>query len=389
MLRAATVDELDDVMRGWVDPVNNLVSADVDGSICSRTVGCIPVRSRANGWGPVPGWTDDHEWKGVVPHDELPRAKNPDGGLIITANQRIVGDDYPHFLGLDYARPDRARRLHDRLDGATDVTVDDVAMVHRDRRSLPADVWVERLIAIEVRGDWERRAIDALRAWDRVMDGDSVAAAVYLVTRDAAGRIIAHDPRLAVLRAPLRTEPAATFQPLELRLWPMLTALLAADDRTLLPDGQTWGHLLEAALADAVGVLRTLLGDDVAAWRWDAVHRCAPSHPLSAFRPDVATGLDPPSVEMSGDSDTVFNAAHAVGHGFGVTGASVARYVFDLADRRQSRWVVPLGASGDVTSPHFADQQAAWAAGDLVVAWADWDDLAARGDATRLTPVAR
>jgi penicillin amidase len=334
----------------------------------------------------VPGWTDDHEWTGVVAHEELPRAKDPDGGLIVTANQRIVGDDYPHFLGLDYARPDRARRLHDRLDGATEVTVDDLALVHRDRRSLPADVWVPRLVAIEGHDEWERRAIDALRTWDRVMDGDSVAAAVYLVTRDAAGRIIAHDPRLSALRRPLTSEPTATFQPLELRLWPMLTALLAADDRTLLRDGQTWGDLLDAALADAIGVLRGLLGDDVSAWRWGTVHTCAPSHPLSASRPDVATGLDPPPVEMSGDSDTVFNAAHAAGSGFGVTGASVARYVFDLADRRQTRWVVPLGASGDATNPHFADQQAAWAVGSLLPAWADWADLAVRGDPTRLTP---
>jgi penicillin amidase len=89
---------------------------------------------------------------------------------------------------------------------------------------------------------------------------------------------------------------------------------------------------------------------------------------------------------MSGDSDTVFNAAHAAGYGFGVTGASVARYVFDLADRRQSRWVVPLGSSGDVTSPHFADQQAAWAAGDLLPAWAEWGELAARGEPARLIP---
>ena len=388
MLRAATVDELDDVMRAWVDPVNNLVSADIDGSISYRTVGRIPVRPRANAWGLVAGWSDEHEWSGVVPHDELPRAKDPDDGLIVTANQRIVGDDYPHYLGLDYARPDRARRLHDRLDGAIDATVDDLALVHRDRRSLPADVWVERLVTLEGRDGWEHRALDALRTWDRVMDADSVAATVYLVTRDAAGRILAHDPRLAPMRAPLESEPTATFQPLELRLWPLLTSLLAADDRTLLRDGQTWSEVLAAALTDGIGVLRTSLGDDVRMWRWGALHTCAPSHPLSATRPDVATGLDPPPVEMSGDSDTVFNAAHPAGAGFGVTGASVARYVFDLADRRQSRWVVPLGTSGDVTSEHFADQQAAWAVGDLLPAWAEWDDLAARGEPSRLTPKA-
>ncbi|MEX0664892.1 MAG: penicillin acylase family protein [Acidimicrobiia bacterium] len=390
MLRAANVDELDDVMRSWVDPVNNFVSADVDGNIGYRTVGRVPVRSPANAWGPVPGWTDEYEWSGVVSHDELPRTKNPAGGLIVTANQRIVGDAYPHHLGLDYARPDRARRLHDRLDDAVDVTVEDMALVHRDRRSLPADVWVEHIAAIDGRDEWERDSIGALRAWDRAMDADSIGAAVYLAVRDAAGRIIAHDPRLAALRAPLEGEPSATFLPLELRLWPLLTELLAVDDRTLLGDEQTWTELLAGAVTNGVGVLRTLLGDDVGAWRWGALHSCAPSHPLSAVRPDVAIELDPAPIEMGGDSDTVFNAAHPAGFGFGVTGASVARYVFDLGDRRNSRWVVPLGASGDRGSEHFADQQRAWAAGELLRAWASWNDLAAIGsDSTRLSSGAR
>ena len=76
--------------------------------------------------------------------------------------------------------------------------------------------------------------------------------------------------------------------------------------------------------------------------------------------------LDPPGVGIGGEWDTVFSSSHPAGFGFGVASASVARYAFDLADRSQSRWVVPLGASGDAASPHFADQQQAWAAGELV-----------------------
>lgn len=366
MLRARNVDELDDVMRAWVDPVHNFVSADVDGNIAYRTVGRIPVRSGANAWGPVPGWDDEHEWQGLVPYDELPRLCNPDSGLIITANQRIVGTAYPHYLGMDYARPDRALRLHDRLDHATGARAVDMTEVHRDRRSLAADVWVERIGRVQGRDDWEVGALAALREWDRVMDADSAAAAVYVAVRDAAGRIVAHDPRLASLRSPAPGEPRATFAPLELRLWPLLTALLAHDDTTLLPRGDTWDDVLARVLADGVGVLRTVLGDDMSAWRWGALHVCAPSHPLSALRPEWEGRLDPPAVEVGGEWDTVFCTAHAAGTSFGVTSASVARYVFDLADRTKSAWIVPLGASGDASSPHFADQQRAWAAGELV-----------------------
>jgi penicillin amidase len=298
--------------------------------------------------------------------------RNPPSGTIVTANQRIVGDGYPHHLGLDYARPDRARRVHDRLAGLVDATVDDMAAVHRDTRSLAADVWVPRLVTLEPSDAFERSALDRLRDWDRTMERASVAAAVYVVTRDALCRRLAHDPRLTPLRTPFPDEPAGTFQPLELRIWALSTGLLEAGDTTLLPTGRSWDDELSGALADAVGILRTALGDDVDGWRWGALHEARPHHPLALVRPDAAALLDPPAVSMSGEWDTVMCAAHPAGHGFGVTSASVARYAFDLADWDRSGWIVPLGSSGDARSPHFADQQSAWAGGELVPMRYSW-----------------
>jgi len=376
MLRARTVAELDSVMRAWVDPVNNFVSADVDGTIAYRTVGRVPVRSRANAWGPVPGWTGDHEWDGVIAYEELPHARDPEGGLIVTANQRIVDDSYPHFLGLEYARPDRAIRVHAHLDGVHDATVDTMAAVHRDRRSLAADLWVERLLRLEPRDRWERAALEHLRTWDRIMDRHSAGAAVYVVVRDAACRHVAHNPALAPLRAPFPGEPAGTWQPLELRLWTALPGLLVRDDPVLLAADDSWDDVLVAALADGVGVLRTALGDEAGAWRWGALHVAAPRHPLGREE------LDSPATEVGGEWDTVMSAAHPAGYGFGVTTASVARYVFDLADWDRSAWVVPLGASGDPTSAHFADQQATWAEGELVAMRWSWDAIEQGAEST-------
>ena len=59
----------------------------------------------ANAWLPVPGWTGEYEWTGLVPFEEMPRARNPEQGFIATANQRIVGPDFPHYISLDYAPP--------------------------------------------------------------------------------------------------------------------------------------------------------------------------------------------------------------------------------------------------------------------------------------------
>jgi penicillin amidase len=239
------------------------------------------------------------------------------------------------------------------------------------------------MLTIEPADEWERAALDRLRTWDRCLSRDSVAATVYVVTRDALCRRLAHHPALGAVRAPLPDEPAGTFQPLELRLWALSTGLLAAGDTTLLPGGRTWGDELAASLTDAIGVLRTALGDDVDAWEWGKLHQARPRHPLGVVGPEAASVLDPPGVAMCGEWDTVMCAAHPAGHGYGVSTTSVARYVFDLADWEQSAWIVPLGSSGDSSSPHFADQQAAWSRGELVPMRYGWDGIEA--SATRST----
>ena len=93
MLESA--DDLVESQRRWVDPCNNFLFADVDGNYGYLCRGRIPVRSRVNGWLPVPGWTGEHEWQGDIPFEELPVSINPQEGYIATANNRPVGEDYP------------------------------------------------------------------------------------------------------------------------------------------------------------------------------------------------------------------------------------------------------------------------------------------------------
>jgi penicillin amidase len=54
---------------------------------------------------------------------------------------------------------------------------------------------------------------------------------------------------------------------------------------------------------------------------------------------------------------------------------SVARYVFDTNDWNNSRWIVPLGASGHPGSPHYADQAPIWAEVAMLPMLYDWDRI--------------
>ncbi|HBD85498.1 MAG TPA: hypothetical protein DC056_15950, partial [Dehalococcoidia bacterium] len=52
MLLAKNADEIDESMRQWVDPCNNLVFGDTQGNIGYLNRGQVPIRTIANAWLP-------------------------------------------------------------------------------------------------------------------------------------------------------------------------------------------------------------------------------------------------------------------------------------------------------------------------------------------------
>lgn len=383
MLTAGNVTELDAAMRNWVDPCNNLIMGDTEGNIAYLTRGKVPVRSMSNAWLPVPGWTGEHEWRGLVPFEEMPRVGNPDTGYIATANNRIVGADFPHYIALDYAPPSRAQRIVTHLAGIEGATANDMAAIHADRISIPSALFVALLDGYEPDGPAVSGALAALRSWDGGMERDSAAAAIYIVMRDQLTRAFLEQPHIAPLRVnPFVDEPpligAGTF------MWWVIPGLINAGDTALLPVGDTWGGWAAAALERAVAQLTAELGEDRQAWGWGALHRTNPNHPIVLAVPELRSVLNPPSVAMGGDGDTPQAAAILPTMALTVAGTSVTRYIFDVADWDNSRWIVPLGTSGHPGSPHFADQAERWSNVEYIPMTYSWDKVEA-GAATRMT----
>lgn len=391
MLRARSVDELDAAMGTWVDPANNFVMADRHGMIGYLLRGRIPLRAPANGWLPVPGWDGEHEWRGNIPFAELPRVRNPQTGWIVTANDRIVPNEYPHYVALDWAAPHRALRIISRLGAIERATVPDMAAVHKERVSLPSRAFTDRLGEVSADDERVAAAKALLRAWDGTMDPAAVAPTIYAVWREQTTAAVLEGPVLRALQEIPLAQETVPLRMLSIagRLRGPLTALLARDDTSVLAPGETWGAVLSAALARAVGWLTDHLGPEMAAWTWGRLHTTAPKHTLAFTFPDLAGLLNPPAVPAGGDGDTPQAAAYAglTGTGFTLTNTSVARYCFDTADWDNSGWVVPLGSSGHPGSPHYADQVEAWRDVRLLPMRYDWERLAREAEAMqRLEP---
>ncbi|MBL6079678.1 penicillin acylase family protein [Belnapia sp. T18] len=348
MLRAGSVDELYAATAGWGLIDHNLVAADTAGHIGQLVRATLPRRPRANGWLPVPGWTGEHEWEGWIPHAEMPRVIDPPGGVIVTANNRVVADDHPDYLCTDCHPPYRARRIAELIAAGESLTAAGAAAVHADVLSPNALLLRKRLTALAQPAEADAARLRALLlGWDGRMAVGSEAATAYIALRRTLTALLVERSGLAgVASHPYLAVPPGVV-PMN-QLWWCLPRLLRDDDTALL-GGWSWAEALAEALRRAAAEpLRP----------WGEAHAPRFAHPLTPLFPKA--GLDPTARPLGGDGDTVLAVGMLPSAGPAATYGALARYAFDVGDWDNSLWAVFHGVSGRPGSPHYADQNAAW-----------------------------
>jgi penicillin amidase len=352
LLRARTAQDVITAFSRWVDPVNRVLAADRAGDVLSATVGTVPRRDRAERRRVLPAATTapapDRERIGAVAvHDGA-----------VDANERPSAGSID--FGWAYPSAHRAARITQLLGAIDPRTVDEFGPIWGDTESGAA----VSILALLPAGELPPSAAgvrDLLAAWDGRADADSAAAGVFGAWRNALVRAVTAHPALSPLQEP---HPfGAVFDP-----WMRVEGQVASVLARILQH--------PALRDDAAALVRATLEEAADAQRWGATHRMLPLHVLAEVRGAAAPGenLDIP---LSGDGDAVRCTGSTPGLTDRAWRGSVARWAWDLADRQQSVWSVPFGASGDPDSAHFADQLDDWAAIDPTRIVTDWSALRA------------
>ncbi|WP_326722036.1 penicillin acylase family protein [Streptomyces sp. NBC_00243] len=350
LLRAREVADVDRAFDLWAEPVNVVQAADTAGGLLHRVAGRVPVRSEGNRTRVVDAWEEGREWRGW---HEMPRVSV--SGIAVMANQRGLAEE----LGVEFASPHRAARIRELLVSRAEWAASDMAAIHVDTHLASAAVLLEHLAG----GGGQRLSAegaalrDQLLAWDRHMDAGSLSAGVYAAVRSAVVRRLAAEPALAVLAEP----PAypEVFLP-----WLALKPRIGFALENLLRVEELYG--IDRAALVCAAVEEVAVGWTPRAW--GETHRLAP------WRALAGRAYDEPG--LSGDHDCVLCTSAVPGVTDLAARGPAARYVWDLADRDQSLWVVPLGADGVPGAAHHRDQLALWVEGVLAPVITDWDKLA-------------
>jgi penicillin amidase len=370
MNRAESCEQLREALRGWHTPVQNVVYADVHGTIAHSYPGRIPIRAAGDGRTPVPGWTGEYEWTGYIPFEELPHQENPPGGVIATANNRVADDHYPYWLGTDFVTGNRAARIAQLLADAEVVDVATIRRMHLDLVSVAARRVAAAVAPLTSPDSAVAEAIALLGDWDGTLGPESSAAAIYQVfSVTLARRLLA--PKLGDVTdlytgqgiTPILAETSLMGE--RCREWLVRTL----DDRDSgwwdTGSGQSREEHMLAALADTVADLGSRYGADPVRWRWGRLHTLTLRHLLGS-RPPLDRLFNRGPYPMGGDGDTIWNSQVAR-HDPTQDGVMIGppfRFIADLADLGQSRGQLMPGQSGQVASPHYADGIGPWLRGD-------------------------
>ncbi|MFF0475951.1 penicillin acylase family protein [Streptomyces sp. NPDC004284] len=389
LLRARTVADVDAALDGWVEPVNVVQAADTRGGLLHRVAGHVPVRDRVNSLRVVPAWDPAHAWADAPA--SLPRAEVR--GHAVMANARGLAAP----LGVEFAPPHRAARIGALLGASASWTPESTAAIHTDTDNPSAARLLE---AVRRAGDAPgrpgadapheshgprasaprgtprgsdtggagggpapllspagARVREQLLGWDRRMDADSADAGLYAAVRGAVVRRLAGHEAFAGLR-----EPAP--YPELFRPWLALGPRVAFALETLLVTGPVPVGEVDRIVREALDEVGE--GEPPAAW--GVTHRLAPWQALPDPDDERWPGL-------GGDHDCVLSTSSVPGWTDRSARASAARYVWDLADRERSRWIVPFGASGVPGDPHHRDQLPLWLRGELAPVTTDWNRL--------------
>lgn len=358
--KAQNWNEFIDVTRHIAGPGQNTIYADVDGNIGFTIPARIPIRAHGNGEAPVAGDTDDFEWKGYIPFEDLPRVENPSEGIIATANARTVGPAYKYYLTDRWAAPYRTARLYELLSSKAGLTAADCNEIQNDVVSLP-----DTFLAEQVRGAARSKQskdprtaalIEGLADWDGKALRDSVETSFLEYTRRALfQRILSPYLGDGVYKYEL-WEPQSVYNDVWWRDKNFLARVLMTRPPAWLPSGfQDYDELVMASADDAVAALEKQTGEkDPDKWVWGALHPLDMKHPLGRsgiLHNFLSIGPYP----QDGTIDTV--RAMGVGHG------PAMRFVADLANFDDSLMEIPTGESGQYGSNYYRDQFPEWFAG--------------------------
>ena len=356
-------EEFREATRNFHVPAQNLLYADTAGNIGYQMPGDIPIRANGNGRLPVPGWTDEYEWTGFIPFEELPYVVNPASGYIATANNQVNSESYPFLISTEWAYGYRAARIVELIESAPGlIDIPTIQSMQFDAKSLNAEAMIPVLMEVGLDPELVDIRDHFFRSWQYQETAESQAATVFEWFWSN------------LLMDTFQDDLPEAYWPGGGSRWYEVMRNITAQ-----PDSDWWDDkatdtvtedrdaIFARAFAETVEQMQKEYGEDLTDWpAWGELH-------TATFRNATLgeSGIGPIEAlfnrgpfTTSGGQGIVNATGWDLGESFEVNWLPSMRMIVDLDNLDNSLTVHTTGESGHAYHAHYSDMSELWAAGE-------------------------
>ncbi|MCK4429857.1 MAG: penicillin acylase family protein [Candidatus Aminicenantes bacterium] len=339
-------------LRLFDTPSQNFVYADKEGNIGYYLTGKIPIRAEDAALFPFPSWLEKGSWQGFLDEAKKPNLYNPEEGMIITANNKIIPDDFPYYVSVDWDVSFRADRIKELLLQRDKHNIESFKKIQNDVFSKKGELFLPLLKRINEAEGNLKKALAIIKDWDLQM-ATGKGPALFSVFMNFFHEEVFSD------------ELGEDFKSFDLLFRRKQAGLL----RILSDPFSSWFDKRDTTLIDA--------GEDIAKisierayewleqnygfqddWDWGKMHTLHFQHVLGQM--PLFSFFNRGTYPVKGNAFTVmasFSTDYRTTHG------ASYRQIIDLSDFGNSICVLTSGQSGHFLSQFYDDQIPLWLEG--------------------------
>jgi len=339
----------------------NVLYGDTDGNIAWWASGRIPRHpSRTNPFMILDGASGKDDILGFYPFEKNPMIENPPGGILNTSNDipfPVDGVVYPGYYSPGY----RASRVRKLLNEKSKLSVDDMKKIQLDVFS-ERDLKLTKLILdnITVRSG-DDKVVSALANWNGNYDTASTGAVIYtqllyFILRDAMLDETGNDDFNKLVSSNIMRSSIERLFTNDSSVW---------WDNVNTKTKESRSDIFNRAFSETSVALKNQLGNDISQWKWGRVHQLTHIHPIGRKKP-FDKYFNVGSFPMHGTNEVIDKEAINYNENgiYPVLSGPALRFIIDFSDTYNALSIIPTGQSGNIMSPHYADQSQMFVKGE-------------------------
>lgn len=379
--KAKNWDDFKNAVRYFTVPGQNFVYGDDKGNIGYICAARLPIRNSNSSTLINDGTTEENDWKGFVPYEEMPKLFNPPQNFIASANNKILLNFKYHISNI-WEPSSRIERIIELLSSKPIHSKEDYKKYQLDFTS-PYAKKLTRYIttafdSVKVTDKNLKLTLELFHNWNYEMNSGSQVPTIYSrffqyliknIFEDEMGVDLLKE-YIFVANVPYRIIPK----------------LLEENNSSFFDDIRTQQHetrddIIRKSLVDALTDLEKKDGTDIVNWQWGDIHKVTFKHMFhnQSGLLDKIINIGP--FNIGGDGTTIFNTEYSFPELFesnhdltklhrseqyeNILGPSM-RYIFDFADPDHLEFILPTGESGHFMSDHYKDMSEMWLKGKYI-----------------------